>query len=300
MISRRAKTNAAPRSGAGRMGGMDAFRSFVRTRTDYARSSVTAGGKHIRTAAVLFCAFSICLGLIRTVIRQEPLVAFCIVGILLSPVFLFGEWLLRFRMRIPVFLFAQLCYTLFVTGKCFSLFFIIPWWDIPMHILSGAVLAIGGLLLFRLLDPSAKEDGRKLKRSVAAVLFAVFFAITVGVFWEFYEYAVDRLFGWDMQMDTVVSSIDSTLLGDGLGAVGHIGDISETVVNGSPLPASGYVDIGLIDTMEDLLSLLAGALSFALIRLLAGGDNAFFTFPEKEAYPVATPAETPSGPEESA
>ncbi|MBR4466888.1 MAG: hypothetical protein IKS34_01160, partial [Clostridia bacterium] len=66
------------------------------------------------------------------------------------------------------------------------------------------------------------------------------------------------------------------------------------------LPASGYIDIGLIDTMEDLLSLLAGALSFALIRLLAGGDNAFFTFPEKEASPVAAPAETPSGPEESA
>ena len=36
--------------------------------------------------------------------------------------------------------------------------------------------------------------------------------MTIGVLWEFFEFGMDEMFGLDMQKDTVVTGISSTLL----------------------------------------------------------------------------------------
>lgn len=47
--------------------------------------------------------------------------------------------------------------------------------------------------------------------------------------------------------------INSYLLGSEKGVAGSISDIQSVIVNGEELSINGYLDIGLIDTMHDML-----------------------------------------------
>ena len=99
---------------------------------------------------------------------------------------------------------------------------------------------------------------------VICAAFALFFSVSVSVFWEFGEFFSDVLFGTDSQMDTLIHSIHSTYLGSGIGNVGKLSNITSLSVNGAPLPITGYLDIGLFDTMADMLYESAGAVLAAL------------------------------------
>ena len=235
-----------------------------------------------RVLAVSVTALAIAFAMIRAAVLGEPYTVRCLIGLLLTPSILVAEWLFRFRLRLPVFVLLQCFYLLAVIGKCFHLFDISVWWDIAMHGMGGFCLAVSGLVLFDLFEkrilkrPPAQTGKRAPAHCIAPALFALCFAVTAGVLWELYEFTVDRLFGWDMQMDTIVSRIDSSLLGDGMGSITQIGNISETAVNGVSLPIKGYLDIGLYDTMEDLALLTAGALAAGLIRVLFRQEKLFF------------------------
>ena len=64
---------------------------------------------------------------------------------------------------------------------------------------------------------------------------------------------MDQFLGYDMQKDTVLSAIASVMLNpDGRNVPVTIDQIREVMINGQPLGVGGYLDIGLIDTMEDL------------------------------------------------
>ena len=64
----------------------------------------------------------------------------------------------------------------------------------------------------------------------------------------------------DMQDDTVITEITSYLLDGAPGEAGSIRDITAVTVNGKPLPVRGYIDIGLNDTMWDMLLETLGTL----------------------------------------
>ena len=92
------------------------------------------------------------------------------------------------------------------------------------------------------------------------------FAMTVGVLWEFVEFAADRIFLLDMQKDTVVHTISSVMLDETNRNIPIvIQDIQATAVNGVDLGLGGYLDIGLYDTMEDLFVSFVGAVTFSVI-----------------------------------
>lgn len=75
--------------------------------------------------------------------------------------------------------------------------------------------------------------------------------MTIGVVWEFYEYGSDMIFKTDMQKDTVIHEISSVMFNpDGRNSA-VTKPIESIVVNGEEW--NGYIDIGLIDTMKDLL-----------------------------------------------
>ena len=90
--------------------------------------------------------------------------------------------------------------------------------------------------------------------------------MTIGVFWEFFEFAADRILLWDMQKDTVITQFSSAMLDPTNSNVPvRLSGITDVAVNGTSLGLNGYLDIGLYDTMEDLFVNMIGALVFSVI-----------------------------------
>lgn len=97
-------------------------------------------------------------------------------------------------------------------------------------------------------------------------IVAFCFSMTIGVMWEFFEFFMDQFFMLDMQKDTVIHTISSVMLDPtNSNRPVMIADIAEVTVNGQPLGIDGYLDIGLIDTMKDLMVNFIGAVVFSTI-----------------------------------
>ena len=91
--------------------------------------------------------------------------------------------------------------------------------------------------------------------------------MTIGVIWEFFEFGMDQFFGMDTQKDTIIQAIHSVSLNSN-GLMVSIEGIDSLIVNGTLLPIDGYLDIGLIDTMQDLIVNFIGAFVFSTIGFL--------------------------------
>ena len=236
-------------------------------------------GKLFRAIVIAACAALTLFSMTWLLIRGEPYWIRCLIGLFVILFPLISEYLFSFRMKPAVFAVIQFYVLSFVLGKCFHVYEMLPWWDIVMHFWGGVSLSVVGVFFFQYLAKDHRTDaGGSFPRAVAAALSAVCFALAVGACWEMLEFAADRLFGWDMQTDTVIYRIDSLLIGERPWNAGTIEDVQETIVNGEKLPVSGYVDIGLYDTIEDLFSLAAGAVPVAVICLISKGKNVLFNF----------------------
>ena len=108
--------------------------------------------------------------------------------------------------------------------------------------------------------------------------------MTIGVLWEFFECVMDQLFYLDMQKDTIIREIGSINLDPTGGNTPiRLRDITDViVVQGSGAQTSlglgGYLDIGLLDTMEDLFVNFVGAFVFSIIGYFyvrSRGQNKF-------------------------
>lgn len=149
--------------------------------------------------------------------------------------------------------------------QCYYVTF--KYWDTIMHTINGFICAAVGFSLIEILnrDPLLKFNVSPF--FVALVAFC--FSMTIGVLWEFFEFAMDRIFFWDMQKDTVLHSISSVALdptNSNLPIV--IKDITSASINGQELGLGGYLDIGLYDTMEDLFVNFVGAFLFSVLGYL--------------------------------
>ena len=149
-----------------------------------------------------------------------------------------------------------------ILGEIGEFYVRFPWWDTMLHTLNGFLCAAIG---FALVDILNENKQIKFELSpVFCVIVAMCFSMTIGVLWEFFEFGVDNILKFDMQKDTVIPAITSTLLNpDGRIEPVHIKGITETMVNGQALGVEGYLDIGLYDTMEDLLVNFIGAVVFS-------------------------------------
>lgn len=84
--------------------------------------------------------------------------------------------------------------------------------------------------------------------------------------WEFFEYAMDCFFGMDMQKDTWVRAFSTVSLNpDGKNTAVQV-VVDSVAVNGQNWPA--YLDIGLHDTMKDLLVNFVGAVVFSTLGMV--------------------------------
>lgn len=150
-------------------------------------------------------------------------------------------------------------YSAEILGEINSYYLIFPYWDTTLHTLNGFLAAAIGLSLIDILN---KNDRFAISLSpVFVALVAFCFSMTIGVIWELFEFSMDQLLGFDMQKDTYLTSFRSVLLNEQRLNIPVKVDIDSLVVNGEPWKA--YIDIGLIDTMMDLLVNFIGAAVFS-------------------------------------
>ncbi len=150
-----------------------------------------------------------------------------------------------------------------ILGEIRAYYLQFPYWDTMLHTISGFLMAAIGFSLIDILNRS-----ERVALNLAPVfvgLFAFCFSMTVGVMWEFFEFGMDRYFGMDMQKDTVVSHVTSVELNPEGKNVPVTVPVESLVVNGEDWDLGGYLDIGIIDTMKDLLVNFIGAVVFSII-----------------------------------
>jgi hypothetical protein len=153
-----------------------------------------------------------------------------------------------------------------ILGEVDNYYTRIPGWDTILHTLNGFLFAAVGFSLIYLLNRGSKDFNLS---PFYLALVAFCFSMTIGVIWEFFECSMDLFFNKDMQKDFIVHTINSVSLDpDHSGTVIHVKDISKTVINsasGKTTVDGGYLDIGILDTMKDLLVNLIGAVVFSII-----------------------------------
>lgn len=221
----------------------------------------------IKLTGTVLCEFFTVFTIIMLLAGSEPdrlVLALGTILLVLLPMLL--EKLFQCRISLPVYIFA-LAYAIGpMLGHCWKLYYTVPVWDKLLHTCGGVMFAILGAYFFDLLTKSRDLPA-------ARAIFALCFSMAIAVLWEFCEFGADRFFGMDMQDDTVVYGLISYLLGDAVGITGSIPNIQSVVVNGTPLPVSGYIDIGLIDSMLDMLLETVGAVITCVILWFDKGKH---------------------------
>ena len=221
--------------------------------------------KWIKLGGTAVCEIFTVITIITLITGSEPdrmALAFGTLLLVLLPLLL--EKLFHCRISLPVYIFALAYAVGPMLGHCWKLYYTVPVWDKLLHICGGVMFAILGAYFFDLL---VKEKVHPAARTI----FALCFSIAIAVLWEFVEFGADRFLDMDMQDDMLVTHLTSYLLGEGVGVTGSIENIQSVVENGIRLP--GYIDIGLPDSMLDMMLESAGALITCLLILFDKGRH---------------------------
>ena len=151
-----------------------------------------------------------------------------------------------------------------ILGEMNSFYIKYPFWDTMLHTINGFLFAAIGFALVDILNRDERVKFTLSPLFLAVVAFC--FSMTIGVLWEFFEWGVDLLLHTDMQKDTVIHAIYSTAMDATRSNVAvPLENISEVTVNGESLGMGGYLDVGLHDTMKDMLVNFIGAVVFSII-----------------------------------
>ena len=153
-----------------------------------------------------------------------------------------------------------------ILGEINAFYVKIPIWDTLLHTTNGFLMAAIG---FALIDIFNRSERFSLKMSPYFVAFTAFcFSMTVGVVWEFFEFSMDWFFDMDMQKDWILADINSVKLHpEGANIPVHV-EVESVTVNGEPWNLGGYLDIGIVDTMKDLIVNFIGAVVFSAVGIV--------------------------------
>ncbi|MBR3995757.1 MAG: hypothetical protein IKI97_10815 [Clostridia bacterium] len=169
-----------------------------------------------------------------------------------------------------------------ILGEIGNFYTRIPWWDTMLHTLNGFLMAAIGFAMIDILNNSPRFHFSLSPLFVAFVAFS--FSMTVGILWEFFEFGMDTFTLSDMQKDRIMTDISSVKLHpDGINDPIKLENIKKTVLYFSDgkepyVIENGYLDIGISDTMKDLIVNLIGAVVFSIIGYfyLIGRNRRFF------------------------
>ena len=151
--------------------------------------------------------------------RQWPLaaVATITIGLTVLPLYLSS----RIGIRLPTAFLVGIILFIFATiwlGEAFDFYNRYWWWDVVMHGGSGLGFGmLGFLFAFTLF-----EGDRFAAPAWALALIAFSFAVTIGALWEVFEFAMDQLFGFNMQKSGLLDTMGDLIVdvtGAGIGAL---------------------------------------------------------------------------------
>ena len=132
-----------------------------------------------------------------------------------------------------IVVYALFLYCAIFLGEVRRFYYIVPHWDTILHTFSGAML---GALGFSFINFLNKTERIPLNLSPAFIaVFTFCFGVTLGVLWEFYEFACDGVLHTNMQKFALES--------------------------GEPLLGR----LALLDTMKDLIVDAIGAVVISVI-----------------------------------
>ena len=239
----------------------------------FAKNIMNNVREHIRTDRGVFILYSV-LRILIIIIGIRSLfngnyngAAYCLLSLLL---FLIPSLMEQgFSINIPPLLEGSIYLFIFaaeILGEVNYFYMASPGWDTMLHTINGFLAAAVGFSTVELLNRNSKNINLS---PFYLTMVAFCFSMTIGVLWEFCEFAFDNLFGMDMQKDFILSSVNSfTLDPDNIQTCISIKDIVETRIitaDGTTyFVDGGYLDIGLTDTMKDLFVNFLGALTFCL------------------------------------
>ena len=158
-----------------------------------------------------------------------------------------------------------------ILGEIQNFYGIIHSWDTMLHTLNGFMMAAIGFALIDVLNNNPKFHFTASPVFVGFVAFC--FSMTVGVVWEFFEFFMESFFHIDMQRDFIYNTITTTnrvINPSGDNSAVIVENVHSTVtgtVNGVKQTFSydGYLDIGIKDTMKDLMVNCLGAVVFSVL-----------------------------------
>lgn len=236
------------------------FKSLLQVYRESKRSSVLV--HFILRSLVILC-------MVFQLIRGDLNNAFlCLLSLLLFTLPVFVQ--VRFKIKLPSLLETIIYLFIFaaeILGEIYNFYGNVPNWDTMLHTINGFICAGVGFALVELLN----EHSEKIHLSPLYMCFVAFcFSMTVGVCWEFLEYGADNILSTDMQKDTVVQTISSVELNpEKKNSAVKVKGIERTVLydaegNEIAVIEGGYLDIGLHDTMKDMLVNFIGAVVFSV------------------------------------
>lgn len=156
-----------------------------------------------------------------------------------------------------------------ILGEIQEYYLIIPFWDTVLHSINGFLFAAIGFSIVNILNKDKRVSMSLSPFYMAITAFC--FSMTIGVLWEFFEWAMDSWFGLDMQKDTIITAFNTVNLDPGGHNIPfHVRDVADAVIvyaDGAKqsIGLGGYLDIGLLDTMMDLFVNFVGAVIFSII-----------------------------------
>lgn len=156
-----------------------------------------------------------------------------------------------------------------ILGEIQEYYLLIPLWDTVLHTINGFLFAAIGFSIVNLLNDDENVSMHLSPLYMAITAFC--FSMTIGVLWEFFEWGMDTWFGADMQKDTVLTAFNTVNLDPGGHNIPyHVRNVVDTILvyedgTRQAMGLGGYLDIGLLDTMMDLLVNFIGAVVFSVI-----------------------------------
>ena len=156
-----------------------------------------------------------------------------------------------------------------VLGEIQNFYGVFKHFDTVLHTLNGFLCAAVG---FSLIDLCNNNSEKFNLSPLYLTIVAFCFSMTIGVLWEFLEYSIDKVMLSDMQKDKLVTKISSVYLNpDGKNKAIVVDNINKTIIytsDGETVIEGGYLDLGLNDTMKDLIVNFVGAVVFSIFGYL--------------------------------
>lgn len=181
---------------------------------------------------------------------------------LFVPIMFWFEKILKIKLN-PLFTLVLLLLSFGgILGTCYDFYTIFPFFDNILHVIAGFIFTyLGTALMYRFLK-------RNIIKQIFLpyLLFGIMFSLGVAVIWEIFEYLTTFL-GFDMLEDTIIHSFNSYLLAGTHSEIVVINDITKTVIfygNGQNLVINGYLDIGLLDTLQDMIVCIIGIIIYVV------------------------------------